>query len=208
MKACASSEAGTPPQPGTLVYVMGPSGSGKDSLMRYARERLNGHGRIAFGHRYITRPAERDGENHVALSEPEFHARDQAGFFALSWRAHGCCYGIGIELDAWLDAGWTVVVNGSRAHFEEARRRYSRAKGLLVQVARARLRARLSQRAREPLDEIEQRLARHDALAALPLDGVHRLRNDGSLRACGERFVRQILTAAAAPADYSSRASR
>ncbi len=47
-----------------LIYVMGASGSGKDSLMRYAREKLAKHSNIVFAHRYITRPADAGGENH------------------------------------------------------------------------------------------------------------------------------------------------
>jgi len=182
---------------GALFYVMGPSGSGKDTLIRFARERLDGRGRFAFGHRYITRPPELDGENHVALSGPEFEARQRAGFFALSWRAHGCRYGVGIEMDAWLAAGWTVIVNGSRAYFPEARRRYPDARALLLLAPRDRLQARLTHRGRESEKQIGERLARHDASEALPLDGVVPLRNDDSLQECGERFVEQILRAAA-----------
>ena len=39
-----------------LIYIVGASGVGKDSLMHYARQRLNGSEPILFAHRYITRP--------------------------------------------------------------------------------------------------------------------------------------------------------
>lgn len=86
---------------GRLFYVIGPSGSGKDSLMRYARASLAGDPSVVFAHRYITRPMELHGENHVALTETEFDARLAAGLFAMHWESHGLRYGIGlIKLDA------------------------------------------------------------------------------------------------------------
>jgi ribose 1,5-bisphosphokinase len=100
-----------------LVYVMGPSGAGKDSLLRFARTRVAGIHPIAFAHRYITRPPTPGDENHIALSEPEFDLRRSRGLFAMDWRAHGLRYGIGIEIDLWRKAGFVVVVSGSRAHF-------------------------------------------------------------------------------------------
>ena len=51
---------------GALVYVMGPSGAGKDSVLERARAMLSADQPIAFAHRYITRPPDIGGENHVA----------------------------------------------------------------------------------------------------------------------------------------------
>ena len=52
---------------GRLIYVIGPSGSGKDSLMQYARKHCPGN-EAAFAHRYITRPGRCRGR------EPRFLA--------------------------------------------------------------------------------------------------------------------------------------
>jgi ribose 1,5-bisphosphokinase len=107
-------KADEPSMSGRLVAVMGPSGAGKDALIAYARPRLD-PARIMLGHRYITRPADAGGENHVRLSPAEFAARRAAGLFALSWESHGLGYAIGGELDLWLGRGLVVVVNIARA---------------------------------------------------------------------------------------------
>lgn len=179
--------------PGTLVYVMGPSGCGKDSLMRYARRRLEEAGDIAFAHRYITRPPDAGGENHVALSEREFNARRRMGFFILHWRSHGLRYGIGVEIHEWLSKGCTVVMNGSRAYYPEARQRYPRLFGVLIDVSSGELKTRLSARARESPDDIQTRLARNEQLSHINFDGAVHVRNNCSLPESGERFVRCIL---------------
>src|ERR1700722_10988516 len=90
-----------------LVYVMGPSGAGKDSVLNRARALLGADAPVVFAHRYITRPAEAGGENHVALSPEEFAVRRAHGLFAFHWQAHGNEYGIGREIHAWRKAGLT-----------------------------------------------------------------------------------------------------
>ncbi|OGB24807.1 MAG: hypothetical protein A3I66_02575 [Burkholderiales bacterium RIFCSPLOWO2_02_FULL_57_36] len=93
----------------SLIYVVGASGSGKDSLMDYGRERLADVSGVLFAHRYITRRAHAGGENHVSLSLQEFTARNKAGLFAMHWNSHGHEYGVGIEINQWLAKGITVV---------------------------------------------------------------------------------------------------
>jgi ribose 1,5-bisphosphokinase len=39
---------------GTLFYLIGPSGAGKDALLAYARDQLAGSSPVLFSHRYIT----------------------------------------------------------------------------------------------------------------------------------------------------------
>lgn len=95
---------------GKLIWLMGPSGSGKDSLL--AELRLREQTQLLVAHRYITRDASAGSENHIALSEREFFTRAGQNLLALSWHANGLYYGVGIEIDLWLHAGFDVVVNG------------------------------------------------------------------------------------------------
>lgn len=96
-----------------LFYVIGASGSGKDALMQAARVALAGTP-IVFAHRYITRANSDASENFVQLNQAEFEFRQQSGLFWLNWQSHGLNYAIGTEVRTWLQAGLTVVVNGSR----------------------------------------------------------------------------------------------
>ncbi|WP_231560186.1 ribose 1,5-bisphosphokinase [Cedecea neteri] len=173
-----------------LIWLMGPSGSGKDSLLSALRQQE--HARLLVAHRYITRAADAGCENHIALSANEFEQRQQLGLFALSWQAHEHSYGVGVEMDIWLEAGFDVVVNGSRQHLKQARERYG--DGLVpicLQVSPDVLRQRLEQRGRENAEQIEQRLQRA-ALYSPEGGDCLILNNDGSLIQSAALFMRLL----------------
>lgn len=152
---------------GRLIYLMGPSGSGKDSLLNAARERLAARGCV-IARRVITRSAEAVGEEAVGVSPAEFDQLEADGAFALSWRANGLAYGIPRQIDDWLAAGQDVLVNGSRGYLPTARARYPELQAILLQVDEAALRQRLQARGRESAEQIEARLARSRELQPLP----------------------------------------
>ncbi len=162
---------------GKLIWLMGPSGSGKDSLLAKLRQREPTQ--LLVAHRYITRKANAGNENHIALSEQEFFTREQHNLFALSWHANGLYYGVGIEIDLWLRTGLDVVVNGSREHLPQAQARYGQTLlPICLQVSPAILRQRLQARGRESEADIAARLER--AAHYAPSDCLT-LNNDGSL---------------------------
>ncbi|MBN2856462.1 MAG: phosphonate metabolism protein/1,5-bisphosphokinase (PRPP-forming) PhnN [Halothiobacillaceae bacterium] len=184
---------------GTLFYVIGASGAGKDSLLRGARAQLateNVMGKnVIFAHRYITRPVELAGENHIALSPQEFHARQAAGLFAMHWHSHELDYGLGIEINLWLERGLNVVMNGSRAYLDEAARLYPHnLVPVLVRVAPAVLRARLQARGRETPAQIEERLAGALAFENLSHPRLAILQNDGELAHATAQLVEVLRT--------------
>ena len=161
---------------GRLIYLMGPSGSGKDSLLQAARAPLEARG-CRFARRVITRSAESVGEDALGVTLGEFERLQGEGAFALSWRANGLAYGIPREIDDWLSAGQDVLINGSRGHLQAARQRYPQLLAILLQVDETVLRQRLLARGRETPEQIEQRLARSRELqvgvasSPLPLAG-------------------------------------
>jgi ribose 1,5-bisphosphokinase len=176
---------------GRLIYLMGPSGSGKDSLLNAAHERLAVRG-CRIVQRVITRSAEAVGEAAVGVSADEFARMEGEGAFALSWRANGLAYGIPRQIDEWLAAGQDVLVNGSRAYLAQARQRYPDLLALLLTVDLAVLRQRLLARGRETPEQIEQRLARNarfDSVAAAATEGLHVLDNSSDF----ERTVDDLL---------------
>ena len=56
---------------GKLIYLMGPSGSGKDSLIDAAREQLRARG-CEVVRRVITRSAESVGEDALSVTRERF----------------------------------------------------------------------------------------------------------------------------------------
>lgn len=166
---------------------MGPSGAGKDTLLAYARARVD-PSRVMFAHRYITRPATDSSENHIALSADEFEARRTAGLFALSWRSHGFAYAIGAEIDLWRANGALVVVSGARTAWPDARRRYPNLRGIVVDAPVAVRAARLAARARENAAAISERL--QSEVTIIESDAVQRLDNIGSLQCAGDELVK------------------
>ncbi|MBB4865477.1 ribose 1,5-bisphosphokinase [Pseudomonas nitritireducens] len=146
--------------PGRLIYLMGPSGSGKDSVLQAASAPLAARD-CRIVRRVITRSAEARGEAAHSVSVEEFAQLEASGAFAMSWWANGLHYGIPREIDAWLTAGHDVLVNGSRKYLDEARRRYPGLLAVLLKVEPGVLRQRLLERGRESLAQIEERLARN-----------------------------------------------
>lgn len=145
---------------GTLIFLIGPSGSGKDSLLQAARPQLEAQ-RCHVVRRVITRSAEAVGEDAEAVSPEQFDRLEADGAFAMSWRANGLAYGIPVQINEWLAAGDDVLVNGSRAYLPQARRRYPDLLAILLTVEPTLLRQRLLARGRESLEEIDERLARN-----------------------------------------------
>lgn len=149
-----------------LFYIVGASGSGKDSIMhRYREIAVDEDFPIVPAHRSITR-ANTNDEGSVHLSESEFCWRERNGLFSMSWRANGLCYGIGMEVEHWLAAGFSVLVNGSRAYLPEAKSIFGdRLHSILIDVPAELLLRRLQDRGRESAPAIEKRLERHQALS-------------------------------------------
>lgn len=152
---------------GPLVYIMGPSGSGKDTLLRLLPHYLQA--RIA--QRTITRPASDEPSRHMPLAEFEAHAA--SGGFALQWRSHGLAYGIDREIDGWLAQGQIVIINGSREYLALALERYPELLAISIAVDPAVLATRLRQRGRETEAEIQGRLARAQTPFLLPANCRH-----------------------------------
>ena len=172
---------------GRLFYIVGPSGSGKDSLIDYARPRVPA--RVHFATRTITRPASAGGERHTGVTLRAFEALLAAGAFAMHWRANGHAYGIRRDIVDWLLEGRTVVVSGSREHLPNALSDYPFLQVVSITASQEALRARLTARGREEIDAIEARLSRAAGLRLPAGLEAYEIANDGELDEAGERLV-------------------
>ncbi len=160
-----------------LILIVGPSGAGKDTLINGVRAELEDHPAVRFVRRVITRPGDMGEEAHESVSEQEFHLREAAGDFALSWRAHGLHYGIPADISMDLAKGRIVIANVSRAVIAEAAERFP--VGVVEITAPPDiLAARLAARGREDKDDVARRLARAIELP-LPVERI-RVMNDGT----------------------------
>jgi ribose 1,5-bisphosphokinase len=176
-----------------LYYVIGPSGAGKDSILNYARQHMGSSTAVVFAHRYITRPADAGGENHLSLSREEFVCRAQMGCFAMQWHSHNTWYGIGIEINQWLEMGLKVVVNGSRAYFNNALLKYPGLIPIIISASPETLRQRLLARGRESIEEVEQRVMQAGALERkIVHPRMVRINNEGALADAGDCLIEKI----------------
>jgi ribose 1,5-bisphosphokinase len=176
-----------------LVLVVGPSGSGKDTLLEAARQALSDDPRYRFVRRVITRPADAGGEAHEAVTPEEFATRD----FALQWQAHGMNYGIPADVVDAIEHGIVVVANVSRTVIADAARRFP-VRVIEVTAPADVLAARLTSRARENASDVAARLSRS---VAVP-DHVHAetVVNDASLEEGIARFLATLNRAASTAA--------
>jgi ribose 1,5-bisphosphokinase len=171
---------------GLFAAIVGPSGAGKDSLIRALAERLADDPDFAVVKRFVTRAADIH-EDHHSLDPVEFEQRARAGGFALTWRAHGLSYGVPIEVDAALGEGRTLVCNLSRAAITEARQRWPHVWAALISATPETLAARLAARGRETQTDRRARLERADAAdVAAPPDAI--ICNKGALEVAADRL--------------------
>lgn len=170
---------------GAWVFVCGPSGAGKDSVIEAARHILGPRPDIVFARRMVTRAAQ-PGSDHDAVSEARFQALRSSGGLSWHWQAHGYCYGIARHYEDDVRAGRRVLVNGSREHVLAL----PPAPGIRVVEVTAdaqTLAARLSQRGRDSSDAVAGRLARNSTLPSLQADIV--IANDAALAQAGQRLA-------------------
>lgn len=191
---------------GHLVPVVGPSGAGKDSILREARALFAGDDRVVFPRRVVTRKAVAAAEDHESMTEMGFAHAVAKGDFALWWDAHDNSYGIPASIDRDLERGRTVVFNCSRAALAEAVARYPLVTAVEVTATPAILVERIVARGRESRDEAMARVARKVTPypATLP---VIRIDNSGPLGTAVNAFAAALRslrgTARAAPGEVA-----
>lgn len=145
--------------PGRLVLVVGPSGAGKDTLLRLAQAACADDHDIVFPRRVVTRASSAD-EDNIALSPDEFARARDHGDFAVHWDAHGHSYALPLEINDDIRAGRAVVVNVSRTVIAALRGTYANVVVVAITAPPDVLAQRLAARARHSDGNIADRLVR------------------------------------------------
>lgn len=172
-----------------LIYTVGPSGAGKDSLLGWLRAKLPRHAPIHLARRTVSRPAQAGGEPHESVDASEFEYLRARKAFAFDWTANELRYGIReAELAPLQDGAW-VLVNGSRAHLPQAARKFPGLTVLHITASADTLRQRLLSRGRETPEMVEARIARAAHLAWPTGTGAIEIHNDSTLDAAGSQLL-------------------
>ena len=164
---------------GPVIAVVGPSGVGKDSVMRALSARQPGYRVVR---RVITRPAAKS-EDFEPVSEARFEQMQLEGAFALHWRAHGLLYGVPARIERIREGARGVLVNLSRGVLGEAQARFGDMITVSLSASPDILARRLESRGREDDADRSRRLARAASPLPTGLARVIELDNSGTLDA-------------------------
>jgi ribose 1,5-bisphosphokinase len=165
---------------GILFLIVGPSGVGKDTLIDGAKAALARDPKFVFPARYITRPFDAGGEQHIEMTPQEFVTAQAEGHYVLSWQAHGLDYGIHRAILEELANGNHVIVNVSRSVLDQARAIFPNLRIVSISAPSDVLASRLRARGRETEADIVDRIKRAESYQVSGRDVVN-LVNDREL---------------------------
>jgi ribose 1,5-bisphosphokinase len=175
-----------------LIYVMGPSGAGKDSLLDWLKSKLPPQSPIHFAKRTIDRPLQALGEQHESVDDQSFEHLLKEKSFAMHWLANGRQYGVRHgELAPLRQKRW-LLVNGSRAYLPEALRLFDGLTVLHISASADILRARLLARQRETPEAVEARVQRAVAFSVPTTCHCVSVLNDTSLDDAGAALMKAL----------------
>lgn len=153
-----------------LLLITGPSGSGKDTLLRSLKQHLtesNKPDSTLFVRRYITRQPD-SNEDNFFIEASAFHLLKKAGYFSSTWQAHENFYGIPAHIFYNIKTETKVLIcsisRSAIGDFEKMD--HLETTTLLITAKREVLKKRLLNRGREAERMIETRLDR----ALLPVE--------------------------------------
>lgn len=177
---------------GIMLVVVGPSGVGKDSVINALREQVQTDERVSFVQRFVTRPSDAGGEDHVAVTQQEFEALEARNEFAVSWQAHGLSYGVPTSAATAYGEGKSVIVNGSRAALQLFAERFANIVVVNITADPEVIAQRLASRGREDAREIALRIRRGIEVDLACSLTVQTIDNSGDLQDAVDAFLAML----------------
>ena len=176
---------------GCLITVVGPSGSGKDTIMRAGMEVFSDDPDVYWVRRVITRASEPGREDHDSVSAEQFKKMSEQGEFAVQWHAHGLSYGVPVSIHQHILDGKVVIANGSRAALDDFRQQFKNFKAVWINASEEVLVERLVDRGTESVEAIRERLQRRPSVTPDEDDVV--IDNNGQVDESVEQLINLIL---------------
>lgn len=176
---------------GTVFVIVGPSGSGKDTLLNWLRAELQDRSEILFVRRIVTRPSDKGHEDHDTMELAKFLSAKEAGEFATVWQAHDLHYAIPASAKDHVDQGGLAILNGARRALDQLEAAFTRLQIIHLDVDPSILAGRLANRGRNSDTNLSARLAQQtlDFQAKTPI--IH-VANNGPVEEAGRHIVELI----------------
>lgn len=177
-----------------LIYVVGPSGAGKDTLLSWLKSRVRTSSLLHWARRTIDRPPSTDSnaEQHESIDSIRFENLLKEGVFAMHWEANSHRYGIRFQEIAPLYQFKWVIVNGSRRYLPKAASQYPGMTILHITADQELLRKRLIDRGRESNQLIEERMRREVPIITPSQSNLIEIINNGSLESVGSLLLQRL----------------
>lgn len=175
-----------------IIFIMGKSGVGKDTVKLLLGEELIKNGYVVYPiQRYITRPLHKS-EQHISVTVDEFEKIMKHDQFIIHWNIYDNYYGFlrSDVLKAILNKEF-IIMNISRELALGLKSQFPRGKFILVDAPERLSIKRILERNRETSVMIDQRIDRMEIKIDLPADLIV-INNDGSLEDLKEQIVKKL----------------
>lgn len=179
---------------GGLFFLVGNSGSGKDSVLEKAKELWpKEKDPFYIPERVITRPPH-PSEKFISVSEQEFREMQAHGKFCFMWKSYGLFYGIPRKILDMIHGQNIVIVNVSRQIIHEAKKQFPDLKIIFIKVPFAITKERILSRGREIEQDpvFQERIERAEKNQNLP-EADFTIDNSGDLEAAGNQLRNYLL---------------
>ncbi len=168
-----------------VILIVGPSGVGKDTLIRHAKEAFKDNGDFNFVKRYITREPD-NNERNFYLKKSAFDVLDENNHFVSKWHAHGNSYAIAKE----CIASKVNIISISRSHIKDFEKEFDDVTTIHIIIPEAILLDRLRLRGRESEAQIMERIKR--ACEKLEGKNIIEFDNNQKIEKSSKKFVKLL----------------